>query len=61
MPNKENTGIDIGGHHDLTVSKPVFWLIGRKPGSRWSNSIRSTARSTTWEAADLFEMTNSRT
>ena len=32
MPNKENTGIDIGGHHDLMVSKPVFWLIGRAAG-----------------------------
>ena len=32
MPNKENTGIDIGGHHDLMVSKPVFWLTKRAPG-----------------------------
>jgi hypothetical protein len=32
MPNKENTGIDIGGHHDLMVSKPVFWLTKRAAG-----------------------------
>ena len=31
MPNMENTGIEIGGHHDLMLSKPTFWLIGRKP------------------------------
>ena len=31
MPNMENTGIEIGGHHDLMLSKPMFWLIGRKP------------------------------
>src|SRR5207244_8397913 len=32
MPNMENTGIEIGGHHDLMLSKPTFWTIGRKPG-----------------------------
>ena len=32
MPNKENTGIEIGGHHDLMVSKPVYWLLKRDPG-----------------------------
>jgi hypothetical protein len=31
MPNMENTGVEIGGHHDLMLSKPTFWLIGRKP------------------------------
>jgi hypothetical protein len=32
MPNKENIGIDLGGHHDLMVSKPVYWLARREPG-----------------------------
>ncbi len=32
MPNKENTGIEIGGHHDLMVSKPVYWLLKRDAG-----------------------------
>ena len=32
MPNKENTGIDIGGHHDLMVSKPVFYRSQRAAG-----------------------------
>ena len=31
MPNMENTGIEIGGHHDLMVSKPVYWLTKRGP------------------------------
>jgi hypothetical protein len=30
MPNCENTGVeDAGGHHDLLVSKPVFWRARR--------------------------------
>lgn len=32
MPNTENTGIEIGGHHDLMLSKPTFWTIGRTLG-----------------------------
>ena len=32
MPNMENTGIEIGGHHDLMLSKPVFCLTRRDPG-----------------------------
>ena len=32
MPNKENTGIDIGGHHDLMLSKPVFYRPQRAAG-----------------------------
>ena len=32
MPNMENTGIEIGGHHDLMLSKPVYWLTRREPG-----------------------------
>ena len=32
MPNKENTGIDIGGHHDLMLSKPLFYRPQRAAG-----------------------------
>ena len=32
MPNKENTGIDIGGHHDLMISKPLFYRPERASG-----------------------------
>ena len=32
MPNKENSGIDIGGHHDLMLSKPVFYRPQRAAG-----------------------------
>src|SRR5260221_13653 len=32
MPNMENTGIEIGGHHDLMLSRPTFWQIGRMDG-----------------------------
>ena len=32
MPNKENTGVDIGGHHDLMVSHPIYWTPKREPG-----------------------------
>jgi len=32
MPNKENPGVDLGGHNDLMVSKPVFWTPGRAAG-----------------------------
>ena len=32
MPNDENTGVpNMGGHHDLMVSKPTFWRPERKP------------------------------
>ena len=36
MPNDENStsgrGYELGGHHDLMLSKPVFWRNERKPG-----------------------------
>ena len=36
MPNDENStsgrGYDLGGHHDLLLSKPVFWRNEHKPG-----------------------------
>ena len=32
MPNDENTGVNLGGHHDLLLSKPVFWLPKRGEG-----------------------------
>lgn len=32
MPNKENLGVDLGGHTDLLVSKPTFWRPSRAPG-----------------------------
>jgi hypothetical protein len=32
MPNDENTGINLGGHTDLMLSKPVFWRTKRAPG-----------------------------
>lgn len=32
MPNRENTGVNLRGHHDLLLSKPVFWLPKRAQG-----------------------------
>lgn len=32
MPNKENSGIDLGGHHDLMLSKPVYYIPRRAAG-----------------------------
>ena len=32
MANDENSGIDIGGHHDLMLSKPTFWRAERALG-----------------------------
>jgi hypothetical protein len=58
MPNKENDGIDIGGHHDLMVSKPVFWLIGRKPGQPLVEPHPKYGKVyNLGSPADLFEMT----
>ena len=58
MPNKENDGIDIGGHHDLMVSKPVFWLIGRKPGQPLVEQHPKYGKVyNLGSPADLFEMT----
>jgi hypothetical protein len=32
MPNTEHLGVDLGGHSDLIVSKPVYWLPERAEG-----------------------------
>ncbi len=32
MPDDENIGVDLGGHTDLLLSKPVFWLPRRAEG-----------------------------
>ncbi|MGH9158880.1 MAG: hypothetical protein ACRD2X_02680, partial [Vicinamibacteraceae bacterium] len=32
MPNTEHLGVDLGGHADLLVSKPVFWIPERAAG-----------------------------
>lgn len=58
MPNKENTGIDIGGHHDLMVSKPVFWLPKRAPGQPLVSQHPKYGKVyNLGSPADLFEMT----
>ena len=58
MPNKENTGIDIGGHHDLMVSKPVFWLTKRAPGQPLVEQHPKYGKVyNLGSPADLFEMT----
>jgi len=31
MPDVENTGIDLGGHTDMLISKPLFYVTDRKP------------------------------
>jgi hypothetical protein len=58
MPNKENTGIDIGGHHDLMVSKPVFWLPRRAAGQPLTETHPKYGTVyNLGSPADLFEMT----
>jgi len=58
MPNKENTGGDIGGHHDLMVSKPVFWLTRRSPGQPLVQQHPKYGKVyNLGSPADLFEMT----
>jgi hypothetical protein len=58
MPNKENTGIAIGGHHDLMVSKPVFWLLRRAPGQPLVEQHPKYGKVyNLGSPADLFEMT----
>ncbi len=32
MPDRENAGVELRGHTDLLLSKPVFWLPKRAPG-----------------------------
>jgi len=58
MPNMENTGIEIGGHHDLMLSKPMFWLIGRKPDQPLVEQHAKYGKVYHLGGpADLFEMT----
>ena len=58
MPNKENVGIDIGGHHDLMVSKPVFWLNKRAAGQPLVTQHPKYGKVyNLGSPADLFEMT----
>jgi len=58
MPNKENTGIEIGGHHDLMVSKPVYWLLKRAPGQPLVETHPKYGKVyNLGSPADLFEMT----
>jgi hypothetical protein len=58
MPNMENTGIEIGGHHDLMLSKPTFWTIGRKEGQPLTEQHPKYGKVYhLGSPADLFEMT----
>jgi len=58
MPNMENTGIGIGGHHDLMVSKPVFFLTRRAPGQPLVEQHPKYGKVYHLGGpADLFEMT----
>jgi hypothetical protein len=57
MPNKENTGVDIGGHHDLMMSKPVFWLATRAAGQPLVEQHPKYGKVyNLGSPADLFEM-----
>lgn len=58
MPNVENEGIEIGGHHDLMLSKPVFWLTARAPGQPLVTQHPKYGKVYhLGSPADLFEMT----
>ena len=57
MPNVENEGIEIGGHHDLMVSKPVFWLTRRDAGQPLVTQHPNYGKVyNLGSPADLFEM-----
>ncbi|PYR04109.1 MAG: hypothetical protein DMF97_00120 [Acidobacteria bacterium] len=57
MPNKENTGVDIGGRHDLMLSKPVFWVPKRAPGQPLTEQHPKYGKVYhLGSPADLFEM-----
>jgi hypothetical protein len=32
MPNEEGNAAGLGGHNDLLISKPLYWIEERKPG-----------------------------
>jgi len=58
MPNMENTGVEIGGHHDLMLSKPTFWTIGRADGQPLVEPHPKYGKVYhLGSPADLFEMT----
>ena len=58
MPNMENTGIEIGGHHDLMLSKPVFWTTKRAAGQPLFEQHPKYGKVYHLGGpADLFEMT----
>ena len=58
MPNKENTGIDIGGHHDLMLSKPVFYRPERAAGQPFTEQHPKFGTVyNLGSPADLMEMT----
>jgi hypothetical protein len=58
MPNVENEGIEIGGHHDLMLSKPVYWTIGRTAGQPLVEQHPKYGKVYHLGGpADLFEMT----
>ena len=58
MPNHENEGIEIGGHHDLMMSKPVFYLLKRDPGQPLVTTHPTYGKVYNLGGpADLFEMT----
>lgn len=57
MPNKENVGVELGGHHDLMVSKPTYWIPKRAPGEPLFTQHQKYGRVYhLGSPADLFEM-----
>jgi hypothetical protein len=58
MPNEENTGVDLRGHHDLLVSKPTFFLPKRAPGQPLVEQHPKYGKVyNLGSAADMMEMT----
>jgi hypothetical protein len=59
MPNCENTGVDdAGGHHDLLVSKPVFWRARREANQPlFEQNPKYGVVYNLGSAADLMKMT----
>lgn len=58
MPDEENTGIELGGHTDLLLSKPVFYLADRTAGGPLVESHPTYGKVYhLGSPADLMEMT----
>ena len=58
MPGEENTGINLGGHSDLLLSKPVFYLPERAEGQPLVEAHPTYGRVYNLGGpADLMEMT----